>query len=100
VASFYIRKWYRFGSGRKKLKIAIQGDINPARLFGQSDEERAGFKQIDVEFIPITDASPELTKKWIDTIKTRCPINDNLAYPTPITFNVVEETLAEADALA
>ena len=83
-----------------KLKIAIQGDINPAKLFGQSDEERAGFKQIDVKFTPVTDASPTLVNTWIDAIKKRCPINDNLAYPTPLTFNVVEETLALADAQA
>lgn len=73
----------------EKLRISISGNINPARLFGQSDAERAGFKQIDVVFEPITDASPELTEKWIETIKNRCPINDNLTSPTPIFFKVV-----------
>jgi uncharacterized OsmC-like protein len=73
----------------EKLRISISGNINPARLFGQSDDERAGFKQIDVVFEPITDASPELTEKWIETIKNRCPINDNLTSPTPISFKLV-----------
>lgn len=73
----------------EKLRISISGNINPARLFGQSDAERAGFKQIDVVFEPITDASPELTEKWIETIKNRCPINDNLTSPTPISFKLV-----------
>lgn len=73
----------------EKLRISISGNINPARLFGQSDAERAGFKQIDVVFEPITDASPELTEKWIETIKNRCPINDNLTSPTPIFFKLV-----------
>ena len=73
----------------EKLSIAISGNINPARLFGQSDNERAGFKQIDVEFSPITDASPELTSQWIASIKNRCPINDNLSSPTPLSFNLV-----------
>jgi uncharacterized OsmC-like protein len=74
----------------EKLTIAISGNINPARLFGQSDEERAGFKQINVDFTPITDASPELTVKWIAAIKNRCPINDNLSSPTPLSFNLVQ----------
>ena len=73
----------------EKLSIAISGNINPAKLFGQSNAERAGFKQIDVEFSPITDASPELTAQWITVIKQRCPVNDNLAYPTPLSFSLV-----------
>lgn len=74
----------------EKLTIAVSGNLNPARLFGQSEEERAGFKQIDVTFTPITDASPELLAKWIATIKNRCPINDNLSSPTPLSFNLTQ----------
>jgi uncharacterized OsmC-like protein len=74
----------------EKLSIAVTGNLNPARLFGHSQEERAGFKQIDVAFIPITDASPELTAQWIKAIKDRCPINDNLASPTPLSFNLIQ----------
>ena len=73
----------------EKLSIAICGNINPAKLLGQSDEERAGFKQIDVEFSPITDATPELTAQWITVIKQRCPVNDNLSSPTPLSFSLV-----------
>lgn len=79
------------GINIEKLEIAIQGDINPARLFGESEEERAGFKQIDVQFSPVTDASPELVKLWIESIKNRCPINDNLSAPTPLTFNYIQK---------
>ena len=73
------------------LKIQIEGNINPARLFGESYEDRAGFKQINVQFKPETDASQEEIENWIATIKNRCPINDNLAYPTPLTFNLIQE---------
>lgn len=79
------------GINLERLEIAVQGNINPARLFGQSEEERAGFKQIDVKFSPVTDASPDLVNKWIETIKNRCPINDNLASPTPLTFNYIQK---------
>lgn len=72
-----------------KLTIGVSGNLNPARLFGQSDEERAGFKHISVNFTPVTDASPELTEQWIREIKNRCPINDNLASPTPLSFNLI-----------
>jgi len=75
----------------EKLSIKVDGNLNPARLFGQSDDERAGFKQIDVQFSPITDASNELTQEWIAAIKNRCPINDNLISPTPLTFNFIQK---------
>lgn len=75
----------------KRLKIEVQGNINPARLFGKSNEERAGFKQINVQFLPETDASPEEIENWIATIKNRCPVNDNLSNPTPLSFNLVYE---------
>ena len=73
----------------KQLDITIEGYINPAKLFGLSEEERAGFKQIDVQFSPVTDAAPDQIENWIETIKIRCPINDNLSLPTPLTFNYV-----------
>ncbi len=76
----------------KKLGLAIEGNINPAKLLGLSDEERAGFKQINVQFSPVSDATPEQIENWIDTIKKRCPINDNLTSPTPLLFNYMQNT--------
>ena len=81
------------GIGLTGLQIKVEGDINPARLFGQSDDERAGFKQIRVEFAPETDASPERVSEWIEIIKNRCPINDNLANPTPLVLDVVYDSV-------
>jgi uncharacterized OsmC-like protein len=71
-----------------KLTIKIDGNINTDRLFGRSFAERAGFKQINLYLKPDTNASPELLKKWASEIKNRCPINDNLLNPTPITFQI------------
>src|SRR5665811_14608 len=70
----------------EQLKIEIKGNINPARLFGSSFEERAGFKNIELLFSPVTNASTEEIENWITVIKDRCPINDNLANPTPLSF--------------
>ena len=35
-----------------KLKVEISGNINPNKLFGSSNDERAGFKKIDLKLIP------------------------------------------------
>lgn len=74
----------------EKLRISVKGNINPSRLFGKSDEERAGFKNIIVDFEPHSDASPEELTEWIKDIKNRCPVNDNLSAPTPISFELRE----------
>ncbi|SHJ71444.1 OsmC-like protein [Tangfeifania diversioriginum] len=57
----------------KKLNITIEGNLNPAKLLGDSNDERAGFKQIDVQFSPITDATPGHIENWIETIKKTMP---------------------------
>ena len=62
----------------EKLTIKVDGDINPDRLFGKSYEDRAGFKQINLELNAKTNATPELLKKWVQKIKNRCPINVKL----------------------
>lgn len=76
------------GINLKKLSITVDGDINPARLLGTSDAERAGFSHINVGFHPETDSEPGKIAEWVEVIKSRCPINDNLSQPTPLSFNV------------
>jgi uncharacterized OsmC-like protein len=71
-----------------KLTIKVEGNINPDRLFGKSNEERAGFKQINLQLEPVTDASPEILAKWVKEIENRCPVNDNLLNPTPVEFKL------------
>jgi uncharacterized OsmC-like protein len=71
-----------------KLTIKVDGNLNPGRLFGKSFDERAGFKQINLSLQPVTNASPELIAQWVTEIKNRCPINDNLSNPTPISFQL------------
>ncbi|MDD5714987.1 MAG: OsmC family protein [Bacteroidales bacterium] len=70
------------------IKIDISGPLNPARLFGQSFEERAGFKEISVVLKPDTDADDATLEKWVHAIEDRCPVSDNLQHPTPVSISV------------
>jgi uncharacterized OsmC-like protein len=74
------------------LKIVAGGDINPARFLGHDASERAGFKSISVDFIPDTDAPQHVIDHWLTIIESRCPINDNLANPTPLKINYLKQT--------
>lgn len=70
------------------LNIDIEGNINPQRLLGVSNEERAGFKSLDLEIKIDSDADNETIEKLIKDSKERCPINDNLSNATPINFQL------------
>lgn len=71
-----------------KINIEVSGSLNPDRLFGQSDEKRAGLQYITVNLNPESDATPEQLYQWLAEVENRCPVNDNLRNPTPVKVNV------------
>lgn len=82
----------------KSLKIEITGALDVDKYLGASTKERAGFKAIEVTVKPISDASSEEIKKWIEIVESRCPVQDNLFNPTPISLNLVQEIKEPAAA--
>lgn len=72
----------------KSLKIDIVGDLNPARLFGLSYDERAGFKALEVTLKPEADVDAETLKTWAEAMENRCPVSDNLKHETPVVVKV------------
>ncbi len=70
------------------VEIDLYGDLNPARLFGQSNQERAGYKQIDVKIKPDCDADEDTLKKWLEQIEDRCPVSDNIQNITPVKISL------------
>lgn len=71
----------------KSLEINVDGDINPLKFLGISSDERTGFKHINVEIKLATNASAEQEQALLQASKERCPINDNLSNPTPISYS-------------
>jgi uncharacterized OsmC-like protein len=69
------------------LEINVEGDINPARFLGLSDDDRAGFRSLSVDIKLESDAPGEIVDKLISQVKQRCPVNDNLVNPTPVNYN-------------
>jgi len=74
-----------------KLKVEVSGDINPERFLGASKKERAGFKSIELNLVPETDASIETLAKWLEIVESRCPVRDNLTNETPVKISVEKE---------
>lgn len=73
------------------LKIEVTGNLNPDRLLGVSNAERAGFKKIDLKLIPETDASIEILVEWLKIVQDRCPVKDNLMNTTLVGTSVEKQ---------
>lgn len=72
------------------LHITINGDINPEKLLGISNKERAGFQSLNVHIELETNGSYEQEQELIKRVKERCPVNDNLANITPINYLITQ----------
>jgi len=75
----------------KKLNVEVTGTLNSNKLFGVSDTERAGFKEINLNLIPETDAPIELLVDWLQIVQERCPVKDNLTNSTPVRVSVEKQ---------
>ena len=70
------------------LEINITGNINPEKLLGISDKERAGFKSLNIQLDIKSDASKEMLQKLLNQVNERCPVNDNLANTTHVNYSI------------
>ncbi|MFZ7133622.1 MAG: OsmC family protein [Eubacteriales bacterium] len=86
VVSHIVAK--EMGFELRGLEIEIEGVLNPAKFMGKSDEERTGFKTIEVIMKADTDADEETLAKWLKVVEGRCPVSDNIANVTPIRITL------------
>lgn len=70
----------------RNLEITIDGDLNPAKFMGKSDESRAGYEEVRVDISADVDATDETIQTWLSAVEKRCPVSDNLTNGTPIAL--------------
>lgn len=70
------------------LKINIKGKLDPAKFKGKSEKNRAGYQEINVKIDAKTDAEQETLNKWLNIVKERCPVSDNIANQTPVKIEM------------
>lgn len=75
----------------KSIQIEIKGTINTAKNQGFNVKERSGFENIDLVLKPVTNADLTTLKFWMDEIKERCPVYDNLLHMTPVNLVVTKD---------
>lgn len=75
----------------QSVEVEIIGELETKKAEGIQTRSRAGFRKIDVIVKPISDAPLELLKQWIDQVKERCPLRDNLMNSTPVVLTLLKE---------
>jgi uncharacterized OsmC-like protein len=70
------------------IRIELEGDLNPAKVFGNPTNDRAGYKEIRVNIFPDAETDEANLAKWLEIIESRCPVNDNLINPTPVKISL------------
>lgn len=79
----------------KSVQIEIKGIINTDKTQGLKVKDRSGFERIELVVKPVTNADLSTLKFWMDEIKERCPIYDNLLNSTPINLVVTKDYTAK-----
>jgi uncharacterized OsmC-like protein len=69
----------------KSLQVEITGTLSLDKYHGKISYERAGFKSVEVVVKPTSYATLEQLKEWLITVENRCPVQDNLVNPTPVS---------------
>lgn len=87
---------YELGMELKSIQIEITGKINTARTDGYSVKDRSGFENISLVLKPVTSADLSTLKFWMDEIKERCPVYDNLLNSTPVELVVTKDYTSAA----
>lgn len=73
----------------RRLDIAVDGDCDASRFFGKSMDGRAGFMDIRVSIALDSDAGSDLTARWLEQVRLRCPVLDNLTAPAAVSLTLV-----------
>lgn len=75
----------------KAIQVEVSGTLSLDKYQGKISNQRAGFSAIEVVVKPTSDASLGELKIWIDAVKSRCPVEDNLVNPTPVSVSLLKE---------
>jgi len=71
------------------MDIKVEGAFDLETLLGKSKGNRAGFTGIKVTLNIDSDMSREEKESFINDVKGRCPVSDNITCTTPIVIEVV-----------
>lgn len=78
------------------LSIDIEGELNPGKFLGLSQQDRAGYQALTVRLTPHHQIPKRALDAWLREVSLRCPVSDNLSSETPVELFVGTSAYAKA----
>lgn len=72
----------------RSIQAQVEGELDFARALGMKSKKRVGFSGLQLRITIDGALSVVEKKKLVDEAASRCPMCDNLALPTPITYEL------------
>ena len=72
------------GIDLQNFRVELEGDLDPSGFLQGAEGVRRGFSEVRVTPHIKTSSSPEEIEKFMEFIKSRCPVTDNLANDTKV----------------
>ena len=68
----------------EELTITVEGGVDYTAFKGEETDARPGFQGLEVALEIDADASDEDLEAWLEAVKARCPVTDNVENETGI----------------
>lgn len=78
------------------LSIDIEGELDPGKFLGLSQQDRAGYQALTVRLRPHNQLPKRELDAWLREVTSRCPVSDNLSSETPVELFVSTAAYAKA----
>ena len=72
----------------KRIDATVEADLDVRRFRDGTGEERAGFRSVRATVTVETKANDEDVMAWLEEVRDRNPVIDNLVAPTPVELAV------------
>ncbi|MEF8779342.1 MAG: OsmC family protein [Haloferacaceae archaeon] len=70
------------------MEVGIEGDLDPAKFLGKDTDPRAGYQDVRVNISVETDADASTVEAWLESVRERCPVSDNIGNTTPLDISL------------
>jgi uncharacterized OsmC-like protein len=70
----------------RELSVTIEGGVDYARYRGEASDSRPGLQTIEASIDVTADVSDSTLATWLDRVKDRCPVTDNVEHETPLAI--------------
>lgn len=85
IAAYYLAESQ--GVKVESFGMDLEGDVDPDGFMGVNPDARNGFSEIRITPHIKCDADDEKAREFVKFVKSRCPVSDNVANPTPIVMS-------------